>query len=80
MSHFLLAVWTLWQREIVRFYRQPSRVIGALALRPQQLPALVRLARDCRRASRVLVAFLDAYAGCLAERYKGTKTELLATI
>jgi ABC-2 type transport system permease protein len=31
VSHFLLAVWTLWQREIVRFYRQPSRVIGALA-------------------------------------------------
>ena len=31
MSHFLLAVWTLWQREVVRFYRQPSRVIGALA-------------------------------------------------
>jgi len=31
MSHFLLAVSTLWQREVVRFYRQPSRVIGALA-------------------------------------------------
>ncbi len=31
MSLFLLAVWTLWQRELVRFYRQPSRVIGALA-------------------------------------------------
>jgi len=31
VSHFLLAAWTLWQREIVRFYRQPSRVIGALA-------------------------------------------------
>ena len=31
MSRFLLAVWTLWQREIVRFYRQPSRVVGALA-------------------------------------------------
>lgn len=57
-----------------------SRVIGALALRPQQLPALVRLARDCRRASRALAAFLDVYAGCLAERYKGAKTELLATI
>jgi ABC-2 type transport system permease protein len=28
---YLLAVWTLWQREVVRFYRQPSRVIGALA-------------------------------------------------
>jgi ABC-2 type transport system permease protein len=31
MSLFLLAVGTLWQREIVRFYRQPSRVVGALA-------------------------------------------------
>jgi ABC-2 type transport system permease protein len=31
VSLFLLAVWTLWQREVVRFYRQPSRVIGALA-------------------------------------------------
>ncbi len=31
MSRFALAVWTLWQREIVRFYRQPSRVVGALA-------------------------------------------------
>ncbi len=26
----LLTVYTLWQRELVRFYRQPSRVIGAL--------------------------------------------------
>ena len=31
MSPFLLAVGTLWQREVVRFYRQPSRVVGALA-------------------------------------------------
>jgi ABC-2 type transport system permease protein len=31
VSLFLLAVWTLWQREVVRFYRQPSRVVGALA-------------------------------------------------
>lgn len=31
MSNFLLAVFTLWQREVVRFYRQPSRVVGALA-------------------------------------------------
>src|ERR1700733_5008753 len=30
MSHFLLASYTLWQREIVRFFRQRSRVIGAL--------------------------------------------------
>ena len=31
MRLFVSAVWTLWQRELVRFYRQPSRVIGALA-------------------------------------------------
>ena len=24
------AAWTLWQRELVRFFRQPSRVVGAL--------------------------------------------------
>lgn len=27
---FALAVYTLWERELVRFYRQPSRVVGAL--------------------------------------------------
>jgi ABC-2 type transport system permease protein len=26
----LLAAWTLWTREIIRFYRQPSRIVGAL--------------------------------------------------
>lgn len=31
MNRPLLASFTLWQREIVRFYRQPSRIIGALA-------------------------------------------------
>jgi ABC-2 type transport system permease protein len=31
VSPFLLTVGTLWQREVIRFYRQPSRVIGALA-------------------------------------------------
>src|ERR1039457_3571027 len=31
MRSFLLASGTLWQREIVRFSRQRSRVIGALA-------------------------------------------------
>lgn len=28
--NFWLAVYTLWQRELVRFYRQPSRVVGAV--------------------------------------------------
>jgi len=27
----LLALWTLWQRELVRFFRQRSRVVGTLA-------------------------------------------------
>ncbi len=30
MNRFALAAWTLWQREVVRFYRQKSRVIGAV--------------------------------------------------
>ncbi|MBI4057268.1 MAG: ABC transporter permease [Elusimicrobia bacterium] len=30
MNHFFLAAGTLWQRELVRFYRDRSRVIGAL--------------------------------------------------
>jgi ABC-2 type transport system permease protein len=28
--NFWLTVYTLWQRELVRFYRQPSRVVGAV--------------------------------------------------
>jgi ABC-2 type transport system permease protein len=28
--NYWLAVFTLWNRELVRFYRQPSRVVGAL--------------------------------------------------
>ena len=31
MSAAILCAATLWQRELVRFYRQPSRVVGALA-------------------------------------------------
>ena len=30
MNKNWLAAWTLWLREMVRFYRQPSRVVGAL--------------------------------------------------
>src|ERR1044071_89956 len=31
MSSFLLPVATLWQRELIRFWRQKSRVIGVVA-------------------------------------------------
>jgi len=27
----MLAIYTLWRREVVRFFRQPGRVVGALA-------------------------------------------------
>lgn len=30
MSHFVLATWTLMRREIIRFFRQPSRIIGVI--------------------------------------------------
>ena len=30
MKQFFLAAGTLWQRELVRFFRQRSRVVGAL--------------------------------------------------
>lgn len=29
VNHFLLPAITLWQRELIRFFRQPSRIIGA---------------------------------------------------
>src|ERR1043166_2613431 len=31
MNTWLLPALTLWQRELVRFFRQPNRVVGALA-------------------------------------------------
>lgn len=30
-NHLVLASWTLWRREMVRFFRQRNRVVGALA-------------------------------------------------
>ena len=36
-------------------------LIAELLRRPQQLPALLRLAKDCRMASMQLAAFLDRY-------------------
>lgn len=56
-----------------------SRVLAAIARRPLRIPALMRLAGDCRLASRGLAEFLDAFTGSLAEREKGAKAEVLAT-
>jgi len=56
-----------------------GKVLAAALTHPQRIPALLRLAGDCRRASRGLAAFLDAFTGSLAEHYKTSKSELLAT-
>ena len=31
LTSFWLPVWTLWRRELVRFWRQKSRVVGVVA-------------------------------------------------
>ncbi len=41
-------------------------VLAQVARQPQRLPALLRVARDARRAAESLAAFLDAYVGSLA--------------
>jgi adenosylhomocysteine nucleosidase len=43
-------------------------VIAQVLRKPSGLPALLRLARDCRTASRHLANFLDMFAGTLADR------------
>jgi len=43
-------------------------VVSQVMRRPSGLPDLMRLARDCRFASRRLADFLDAYAGTMADR------------
>ena len=34
MNSFLLPAATLWQRELIRFWRQKSRVLGVVAMNP----------------------------------------------
>jgi len=40
-----------------------SGLLAQIAQRPQRLPALVRLGRQCRRAAASLTLFLDQYVG-----------------
>ncbi len=44
------------------------RIAAQVLRRPMDLPKLLTLARDCRRAARQLAAFLDLFAGTLADR------------
>lgn len=45
-----------------------ARVLAQVLRKPSGLPALLKLARDSRAASRRLAAFLDAFVGTMADR------------
>ncbi len=49
-----------------RGHIRPARLLGEIVRWPQGLLALLRLARDSRRAAESLAQFLDVYVGSLA--------------
>lgn len=55
-----------------------ASVLSQVLRRPTGLPSLLKLARDCRLASRRLADFLDAYAGTIAERLTPTESDTVA--
>lgn len=55
-----------------------ANVLSQVLRRPTGLPSLLKLARDCRLASRRLADFLDAYAGTIAERLTPTESDTVA--
>lgn len=55
-----------------------ASVVSQVLRRPTGLPSLLKLARDCRLASRRLADFLDAYAGTIAERLTPTESDAVA--
>ena len=63
--------------------RGQIRVMGVVAQvlrRPAGLPGLVRLARDCRLASRRLADFLDAYVGTISDRVTPFEPDTVAAL
>ncbi len=54
------------------------RVLGQVALKPQSLPGLVRLAKNSKVAAQSLSRFLDAYVAALANRTAPLETKLTA--
>jgi adenosylhomocysteine nucleosidase len=53
-------------------------VVSQVLRRPSGLPGLLKLARDCRLASRRLADFLDAYAGTIADRLTPIEPDTVA--
>ncbi len=52
-----------------------GRVLTQIARRPHRLPALLRLARQCREASERLADFLDVYVATLAPQTNAQEME-----
>ena len=55
-----------------------ASVVSQVLRRPSGLPNLLKLARDCRLASRRLADFLDAYAGTIADRLTPSEPDTVA--
>jgi adenosylhomocysteine nucleosidase len=55
-----------------------SGVLAQVLRRPSGLPALMRLARDCRHAARQLAEFLEAYTGTLSGRMISIEPDMVA--
>jgi len=53
-------------------------LLAEMARRPQRLPALLRLARDCRLAAGQLAEFLERYLGLLDAGRDLSKPEMVA--
>jgi hypothetical protein len=50
------------------------RVLGQVAMRPQSLPALIRLGRKSKQAAESLAEFLDHYIVALSQRAKALES------
>lgn len=56
-----------------------SALAAQVLRQPHRLPALLRLARDCRLAARQLADFLDQYLMLLSARFDLSQSEMVAT-
>ncbi len=55
-----------------------AAVVAAMMRRPQRIPGLIRLARDCRVAARQLADFMDDYLSLLNVRMDLSQSEMVA--
>jgi adenosylhomocysteine nucleosidase len=55
-----------------------SALIAGVVRHPQQIPALLRLGRDCRQAAQNLAGFLDQYLSLLDSRMNLSQSEMVA--